>query len=150
MVRRLHSHGTHSEEAWNDCDVGQQWRTCSRDCSSGMYQRVAVALSLKALQLENCQVTANVVYKRPDQTEYHAVQLGASDRPGRTTTHQMKGHFRKAKVPSKYIVREFPVTSDAHIPVGKFSNLWTTLEYDIYTLNKVPRCRPFILSLDNM
>jgi len=30
----------------------------------------------------------------------------------------MKGHFRKANVPPKYIVREFPVTPDAHIPVG--------------------------------
>jgi hypothetical protein len=32
----------------------------------------------------------------------------------------MLGHFNKARVPPKRIVREFPVTSDAHIPVGEF------------------------------
>jgi large subunit ribosomal protein L3 len=31
----------------------------------------------------------------------------------------MLGHFRKASVPAKRIVREFPVTSDAHVPVGE-------------------------------
>ncbi|KAG1782636.1 mitochondrial 50S ribosomal protein L3 [Suillus placidus] len=46
------------------------------------------------------------------------VQLGASDRPKRTTTHQMRGHFRKAHVKPKYIVKEFPITPDAHVPVG--------------------------------
>jgi len=83
-----------------------------------MWDNNGVRWPVTVLQLENCQVTANIVYKRPNQTEYHAVQLGASDRPGRTTTHQMKGHFRKAKVPPKYIVKEFPVTPDAHIPIG--------------------------------
>ncbi len=33
----------------------------------------------------------------------------------------MKGHFRKAGVVPKYIVKEFPVTEDAHLPVG---TLW--------------------------
>jgi len=83
-----------------------------------MWDNNGVRVPVTVLQLENCQVTANIVYKRPDQTEYHAVQLGASDRPSRTTTHQMKGHFRKAKVPPKYTVREFPITPDAHVPVG--------------------------------
>lgn len=106
-----------------------------------------MALSLSVLQLENCQVTANVVYKRPDQTEYHAVQLGASDRPSRTTTHQMKGHFRKAKVPPKYIVKEFSVTPDAHVPVGKFPD---SSSINILNLNKVPHFRPFTLSQGNM
>ncbi|KAG8217856.1 translation protein [Butyriboletus roseoflavus] len=83
-----------------------------------MWDNNGVRAPVTVLQVENCQVTANIVYKRPNQTEYHAVQLGASDRPSRTTTHQMKGFFRKAKVPPKYIVKEFPVTSDAHVPVG--------------------------------
>ncbi|KAG6376481.1 translation protein [Boletus reticuloceps] len=83
-----------------------------------MWDNNGVRVPVTVLQLENCQVTANIVYKRPNQTEYHAVQLGASDRPSRTTTHQMKGHFRKANVPPKYIVREFPVTPDAHVPIG--------------------------------
>jgi large subunit ribosomal protein L3 len=30
----------------------------------------------------------------------------------------MRGHFRKAHVKPKYIVKEFPITPDAHVPVG--------------------------------
>lgn len=70
------------------------------------------------LQLENCQVTANVKTVRKDKSEYHAVQVAASDKPPRLTTKSMKGHFNKVNVPPKYIVKEFPVTSDAHVPVG--------------------------------
>jgi len=70
-------------------------------------------------KLENCQVTANIETMRRDKTIYHAVQVAASDRPVKTTTRQMLGHFRKAQVPPKRIVKEFPVTPDAHIPVGK-------------------------------
>ena len=69
--------------------------------------------------MENCQVTANIVTVRKDRTEYHAVQLAASDRSEKTATKQMLGHFKKAGVPPKRIVQEFPVTPDAHIPVGK-------------------------------
>jgi len=78
--------------------------------------------SVSLLQLEECQVTANVKTVRPDQTEYHAVQVAASDRPHKTTTAQMKGHFRKAKVHPKRIVKEFPVTPDAHVPIGENMN----------------------------
>lgn len=38
----------------------------------------------------------------------------------KTTTKQMLGHFKKAGVAPKRIVKEFPVTPDAHVPVGKF------------------------------
>ena len=75
--------------------------------------------SVFSSQLENCQVTANIKTVRPDQTEYHAVQVAASDRPHKTATAQMRGHFRKAKVPPKRIVKEFPVTPDAHVPIGE-------------------------------
>jgi large subunit ribosomal protein L3 len=74
-------------------------------------------------QLENCQVTANIVTKRKDNTEYHAVQVAASDKPSKTTTHQMRGHFRKAGVPNKAVVREFAVSPDAHVPVGRQNKL---------------------------
>ncbi|KAF9265475.1 translation protein [Marasmius fiardii PR-910] len=77
-----------------------------------------VRIPVTVLQLENCQVTANIVTVRKDQSEYHAVQVAASDKPAKATTCQMQGHFRKAQVPPKRIVREFPVTSDAHVPVG--------------------------------
>lgn len=80
---------------------------------------VTGAYLLMVLQLENCQVTANIRTVRRNHTEYHAVQVGASDRPAKTTTRQMQGHFRKARVRPKHIVREFPVTPDAHVPVGE-------------------------------
>lgn len=35
----------------------------------------------------------------------------------------MRGHFRQAGVPYKAIVKEFPVTPDAHVPVGEFTSL---------------------------
>ncbi|KAG6868233.1 hypothetical protein C0993_005933 [Termitomyces sp. T159_Od127] len=77
-----------------------------------------VRVPVTVLQLENCQVTANVRSVRRDHSVYHAVQVAASDRPAKTATRQMLGHFRKAKVPPKRIVREFPVTPDALVPVG--------------------------------
>lgn len=85
---------------------------------TAMWDDSGARVPVTVLQLENCQITANIVTLRSDRSEYHAVQIGASDRPSRTTTAQMKGHFRKASVPPKYIVREFPVTPDAHVPVG--------------------------------
>ncbi|THH10776.1 hypothetical protein EW145_g1083 [Phellinidium pouzarii] len=85
---------------------------------AGMWDQHGARFPVTVLQLENCQVTANVKSIRNDKTEYHAVQVAASDRPDRTTTNAMRGHFKRANVPSKYIVKEFPVTSDAHVPVG--------------------------------
>ncbi|KAF9535257.1 translation protein [Crepidotus variabilis] len=77
-----------------------------------------VRVPVTVLQLDNCQVTANVVTVRRDKSEYHAVQVAASDKPVKTTTKQMLGHFNKAGVPPKRIVKEFAVSADAHIPVG--------------------------------
>lgn len=34
----------------------------------------------------------------------------------------MLGHFKRAGVPPKRIVKEFAVTSDAHIPVGLYNS----------------------------
>ena len=75
--------------------------------------------SVFSSQLENCPVTVNIKTVRPDQTEYHAVQAAASDRPHKTAAAQMRGNFRKAKVHHKRIVKEFPVTPDAHVPIGE-------------------------------
>lgn len=44
----------------------------------------------------------------------------------------MLGHFRKAGVLPKRIVREFPVTPDAHVPVGKY----LLLHDDMYSNRK--------------
>ena len=65
-------------------------------------------------------MTANVTTVRADNTEYHAVQVAASDRPEKGTTKQMLGHFNRAGVSPKRIVKEFRVSPDAHIPVGAY------------------------------
>jgi len=83
-----------------------------------MYDDHGARFPVTVLQLEDCQVTANIKTVRPDNTEYHAVQVAASDRPEKTTTNQMIGHFKKAGVAPKRIVKEFLVTPDAHVPVG--------------------------------
>ncbi|KAH9901570.1 mitochondrial 50S ribosomal protein L3 [Cubamyces lactineus] len=83
-----------------------------------MWDNHGVRYPVTVLQLENCQVTANIKTVRDDQSEYHAVQVAASDRSPKNTTKQMLGHFKKAGVPPKRIVKEFPVTPDAHVPVG--------------------------------
>lgn len=75
-------------------------------------------IPVTVLQVDNCQVTANIVTPRGNGTEYHAVQVASSDKPAKTTTNQMMGHFRKAGVGAKSIVKEFPVTPDAHVPLG--------------------------------
>jgi len=77
-----------------------------------------VRFSVTVLQLENCQVTANIKSIRRDRSEYHAVQVAASDKSMKKTSNQMLGHFKRAGVRPKRIVREFAVTPDAHIPVG--------------------------------
>ena len=46
-------------------------------------------------QLEDCQVTANITTVRADSTEYHAVQIAATNKAEKSTTKQMLGHFRK-------------------------------------------------------
>jgi len=74
------------------------------------------------LQLDNCQVTANIAKRKPDHTMYHAVQVSAVDKPAKTTTRQMQGHFRKAEVAPKRYVKEFPISADAHVPVGTTLN----------------------------
>ncbi|TFY82668.1 hypothetical protein EWM64_g1344 [Hericium alpestre] len=85
---------------------------------TAMWDDHGARFPVTVLQLENCQVTANVTTVRKDQSEYHAVQVAASDRPAKTTTAQMLGHFNKAGIAPKRIVKEFPVTPDAHVPVG--------------------------------
>lgn len=74
---------------------------------------------------------------------YHAVQVAASDRSPKTTTRQMLGHFRKAKVPPKRIVKEFPVTADAHVPVGAFEVPFPPSQHSIGVYRNDTICHSF-------
>ncbi|KAG8945800.1 54S ribosomal protein L9, mitochondrial [Tulasnella sp. 408] len=81
------------------------------------------------LQVEDCQVTANIETPRPAPLPtYYAVQLAASDKREKNVTKQMLGHFAKAGVAPKRIVKEFSVTKDALVPVGMYCSLLTPVD----------------------
>lgn len=70
------------------------------------------------LQLDSVQVVRHQPPSESDKAGLHSLQIGASDRPERSTTKQQLGHYRKAGVKPKYKLREFRVTPDAVLPVG--------------------------------
>ncbi|KAF8610695.1 mitochondrial 50S ribosomal protein L3 [Ceratobasidium sp. AG-I] len=85
---------------------------------TAVWDQNGARVPISVLQIENCQVTATVSTPRKFKPTYHAVQLAASDRPAKTTTKPMLGHFSKAGVAPKRIVKEFEVSEDALLPVG--------------------------------
>lgn len=87
-----------------------------------MWDEHGARFPVTVLQVESCQVTGNIKITRPNGTRYHAVQIGATDKRPKLVTKQMMGHFRKAGVEPKAIVKEFPVSPDAHLPVGTTLN----------------------------
>ncbi|KZV86934.1 mitochondrial 50S ribosomal protein L3 [Exidia glandulosa HHB12029] len=89
---------------------------------TAMWDEHGTRFPVTVLQVENCQVTGNIKFVRPDGTQYHAVQVGATDKRPKVVTAPMRGHFRKAGVTPKEIVKEFVVTPDAHLPVGTTLN----------------------------
>jgi large subunit ribosomal protein L3 len=62
------------------------------------------------------------------------VQVAASDKPEKTTTNGMLGHFKKAGVAPKRIVKEFPVTPNAHVPVGMYIKFYFSFLVYSYTI----------------
>lgn len=61
-----------------------------------------------------------VVQKRNVETDgYEAVQVGFDERPARTTTKPLAGHFKKAGVEPCYFVREFRGDEGKDLEVGQ-------------------------------
>ncbi|KAF8682396.1 Mitochondrial 50S ribosomal protein L3 [Rhizoctonia solani] len=85
---------------------------------TAVWDQNGARVPITVLQIENCQVTGNVSTPRKFKPTYHAVQIAASDRSEKSTTRAMLGHFSKAGVSPKRIVKEFEVTEDALLPVG--------------------------------
>ncbi|TEB36403.1 ribosomal protein L3 [Coprinellus micaceus] len=85
---------------------------------TSMWNDQGVKFPVTILQVADCQVTKNIKVPKPDHTVYHAVQVAAVNKPAKAVTRQMLGHFKKANISPKRYVKEFPVTSDAHLPVG--------------------------------
>lgn len=67
------------------------------------------------LQIDNLQVTGQ---RTQEQDGYTAVQLGWGNAKVKNVSKAMRGHFAKAKVEPKRLVREFRVSEDALVDVG--------------------------------
>lgn len=67
------------------------------------------------LKVENCQV---VDVRTPARDGYSAVQLGAGAAKARNVARPMRGHFARARVEPKALLREFRVDEDAVLEVG--------------------------------
>ncbi|KAG8708447.1 54S ribosomal protein L9, mitochondrial [Ceratobasidium sp. 394] len=85
---------------------------------TAVWDQNGARIPVSVLQIENCQVTATVSTPRKLKSTYHAVQVAASDKPEKTTSRSMLGHFSKAGIPPKRIVKEFEVSEDALLPIG--------------------------------
>jgi len=84
-----------------------------------MYDPYGSKIPVTVLQVENCEVTANVETPRPAPSlPYYAVQIAASNKSAKRTTKQMLGHFAKAGVKPKRVVKEFPVSPGGLVPIG--------------------------------
>lgn len=69
-------------------------------------------------QIEDCQVTKCVETPKRYGEPYYGVQVAATNKGAKHVTAPMRGHFAAVGVPPKHVVKEFPVTKDALVPVG--------------------------------
>jgi len=67
------------------------------------------------LSLDGCQVVAQRTQERDN---YVALQLGAGTRKAKNVTQPLRGHYAKAKVAPKAVLREFRVDADKMVDVG--------------------------------
>ncbi|CAE6366843.1 unnamed protein product [Rhizoctonia solani] len=126
LGRSLSSSSVSYDQAQAIATSSKQWTPLSQRTGliarkrgmTAVWDQNGARVPLTVLQIENCQVTGNVSTPRKFKPTYHAVQLAASDRSEKSTTRAMLGHFSKAGVTPKRIVREFEVTKDALLPVG--------------------------------
>jgi large subunit ribosomal protein L3 len=68
------------------------------------------------LAVEDLQVTAQCT---EDKNGYTALQLGAFNQKPQRVSKPMSGHFKKAKVAPKQVVREFRVDADNLVDIGQ-------------------------------
>ncbi|MFA5968212.1 MAG: 50S ribosomal protein L3 [Sphingomonas sp.] len=80
-----------------------------------LFQEDGRHVPVTVLALENVQVVAR---READRDGYVAVQLGAGVAKVKNVAKPQRGHFGKAEVEAKAIVREFRVADDALLEVG--------------------------------
>lgn len=67
--------------------------------------------------MDRCQV---IQVKTEETDGYTALQLGAGERPFKRLIKPEIGHFLRAGTPVKKVLREFHVTPENILPVGKY------------------------------
>lgn len=67
------------------------------------------------LQMDECQVISQ---RTNEKDGYTAVQIGAGKAKVKNVSKAMRGHFAKAKVEPKKVVKEFRITPDAMLNIG--------------------------------
>ena len=82
---------------------------------TNVYDKNDRLLAVTVLQVENCSVTA---VKSKERDGYSGVQVAAFDAKAKNVSKAMRGHFAKAKITPKRVVREFRVSADALLDVG--------------------------------
>ena len=80
-----------------------------------LFQEDGRHVPVTVLQLEKLQVVAR---REVERDGYVAVQLGAGTAKAKNVAKPQRGHFGKAEVEPKAIVREFRVDGDALLDVG--------------------------------
>ncbi len=82
---------------------------------STVYSEFGEETGVTLLQVENCQVVAA---RTKEKNGYTALQIGVGSRKPKNVSKAMRGHFAKAKVEPKRVLKEFRVAEDAVVEVG--------------------------------
>lgn len=82
---------------------------------SALFDQNGDRLAVTLLQIDSCCV---VGHKTLERDGYLAVQVGAFDANPNRVTKQLKGHFAKASVAPKKVLKEFRVEENALLAVG--------------------------------
>jgi large subunit ribosomal protein L3 len=82
---------------------------------SRVFAESGLHVPVTVLQLDNLQVVAQRTVERDG---YSALQLGWGTAKVKNVTKAQRGHFAKAKVEPKRVVREFRISDDAMVDVG--------------------------------
>ncbi len=80
-----------------------------------IFQEGGGMITVTVLEAGPCPV---VQRKTADRDGYEAVQLGYGEKPGRLANKPESGHFAKANVSPRRILREFPVESAEELKQG--------------------------------
>jgi len=82
---------------------------------TGLFDKWGVRHGLTVLQVDRCQV---IQIKKAETDGYFSLQLGAGERNHKKLRKPEIGHYLKAGVPAKRVLKEFRVTPENILPIG--------------------------------